>query len=55
MKKLKQIAVLLGIILLLFIANILITTGFFRTVDNQFDGTIFKKIPIKGGEDIAGL
>ncbi len=53
MKKLKQIAVLLGIILLLFIANILITTGFFRTVDNQFDGTIFKKIPIKGAEDIT--
>jgi len=53
MKKIKRITIFTGIILLLFIANILISTGFFRTVDNQFNGTIFKEVPIKGAEDIT--
>lgn len=41
------------ILLLLFVANIFISTGFFRTIENKFDGKIIKKINIAGAEDIT--
>lgn len=48
------ITVLIGIALIIvFIANILISTGYFRTVENKFEGKIIKKIALPGAEDIT--
>lgn len=53
MKLLKKI-VFLGLILIIaFVANILITTGFFRTIENSFNGKIIKKVELTGAEDIT--
>jgi arylesterase/paraoxonase len=52
MRIFKKIAILLFILLLIFVGYILISTGFFRTIEPQFDGKILKKIAIKGAEDI---
>jgi arylesterase/paraoxonase len=41
------------ILLILFISNIFISTGYFRTIENKFDGKIVKKINIIGAEDIT--
>lgn len=51
--KLKSIILVLALFSLLgFVANILITTGFFRSIENQFDGSILKSIDLTGAEDI---
>ena len=52
MRIFKRIAILLFILLLIFIGHILVSTGFFRTIEPKFDGKILKKIAIKGAEDI---
>ncbi len=52
MRLFKKIALLLLALLLVFVAHVVISTGFFRTIEPQFDGRIFKKIPLKGAEDI---
>jgi len=52
MRTFKRIVLFLVLILLIFVGNILITTGYFRTIEPQFDGKILKRIPIKGAEDI---
>ena len=39
--------------LLLFIANIFISTGYFRTIENTFEGEILKKVNLVGAEDIT--
>ena len=44
------------IVLLLVVAFVLYTfysTGFFRTVENRFDGKVLKEIGLKGAEDIT--
>lgn len=41
------------ILLLLFIANIFISTGFFRNIESQFGGTLLKEIALAGAEDIT--
>ena len=53
MKTFKRTLLLLFIALLIFVGNVLISTGFFRTIEPQFDGRIVKKIAIPGAEDIT--
>lgn len=49
----KKIILFLFFLLLLFVAHTLITTGFFRNIEPNFEGKILKKIPLKGAEDIT--
>jgi arylesterase/paraoxonase len=49
----KRVALVLFILLLVFVGHILISTGFFRTIENEFDGKILKKIYLDGAEDIT--
>jgi arylesterase/paraoxonase len=55
MKKKFKKRVFLSILLLLamYIANIFISTGFFRTIENTFDGNILHEIKLSGAEDIT--
>ncbi|MEN8913039.1 MAG: hypothetical protein ABF257_04245, partial [Polaribacter sp.] len=55
MKKKFKKRVFLSILLLLamYIANIFISTGFFRTIENTFDGSILHEIKLSGAEDIT--
>jgi arylesterase / paraoxonase len=55
MKKNLKKRVFFSILLLLamYIANIFISTGFFRTIENTFDGSILQEIKIAGAEDIT--
>jgi len=53
MKFLKRIVVVVLLLVLAFVANIFITTGYFRTIENKFEGDILKKIKISGAEDIT--
>jgi len=53
MKKLKRILLVLFCVLLIFVGHILISTGFFRTIEPQFDGSILKKVSVPGAEDIT--
>ena len=53
MKKLKKFVGYVFGFLLLYIGYVLITTGYFRTIENTFNGEIVKKIPIAGAEDIS--
>lgn len=49
----KRILLALLLLLIGFVAYTLISTGFFREVDNQFDGEVLAEIPLKGAEDIT--
>lgn len=53
MRLVKKIVLILIILLVIFVANIFISTGFFRTIENKFDGELVKKIAIPGAEDIT--
>ena len=53
MKFKKRIFIATAILLLLFVANIFISTGFFRPIENKFDGELIQKINIEGAEDIT--
>jgi arylesterase/paraoxonase len=53
MKSRKRILYAVFILLLLFIANIFMSTGYFRTVENTFEGKILQKISLPGAEDIT--
>lgn len=53
MKRFRKVILLLFILLIAFVANIFISTGYFRTIENKFDGEIVKKIKIPGAEDIT--
>lgn len=53
MKFKKRILYAVLILLVLFIANIFISTGYFRSIENTFDGQIITKINIAGAEDIT--
>jgi len=52
MKFKKRILYAIFILLLLFIANIFISTGYFKTIENSFEGKIIKTISLPGAEDI---
>ncbi|MDF1694795.1 MAG: hypothetical protein P1U56_03150 [Saprospiraceae bacterium] len=52
MRLVKRIVLLLIVLILFFVAYVLITTGYFRSIEAQFDGTILKKVELKGAEDI---
>jgi len=49
----KGVSLSILILLILFIINIFWSTGFFRTIENQFEGEILKKVSLKGAEDIT--
>jgi arylesterase/paraoxonase len=49
----KKITLLLVLALLGFVLYTFISTGFFRTVENRFDGETLLEIPITGAEDIT--
>jgi len=49
----KKIILIVLVLIIVFIANILISTGFFRTVENQFDGEVVRTIKLPGAEDIT--
>lgn len=53
MRLIKKILLIVLVLIIVFIANILISTGFFRTVENQFDGEVVQKINLPGAEDIT--
>ncbi|MBQ4821484.1 SMP-30/gluconolactonase/LRE family protein [Aquimarina sp. MMG016] len=53
MRLIKRIALLLLIIIIAYASHTLISTGFFRSVKNEFNGEVIKKIPIPGAEDIT--
>jgi len=52
MRILKKMGLVLFLLLSIFIAYTLVSTGFFRTIEPILDGAILKKIPIKGAEDM---
>ena len=51
--KMKKISIIIAITITLFIINIFWSTGYFRIIENKFEGEIFKKINIVGAEDIT--
>ncbi|NER18088.1 SMP-30/gluconolactonase/LRE family protein [Spongiivirga citrea] len=53
MRIFKRVILFLLLILLVFVGNILFSTGYFRTIEPKFNGQILKRIPIKGAEDIT--
>ena len=53
MRLLKRLLLSLFCILLFFVGNVLLSTGFFRSIIPEFDGTIVKKVAIPGAEDIT--
>ncbi len=52
MRLLKRIALVLLALILIFVAHVVISTGFFRSIKPQFDGRILQKIALPGAEDI---
>ena len=52
MKFLKVLGFVL-VLLLIFVFYTMSSTGFFRTIENQFDGRVLKQIKIPGAEDIT--
>jgi len=55
MKRLKKIIGGLLLILLVFVGYTLVSTGYFRTIENRFNGEIAKEIAVVGAEDITIL
>lgn len=53
MRNFKITIISLLALLLIFVSHVLISTGFFRTIEPEFDGKILEKIAIKGAEDIT--
>ncbi|MCH3882862.1 MULTISPECIES: hypothetical protein [Tenacibaculum] len=53
MKLFKRFFSILFLCILIFVAYVFISTGFFRTIENKFDGKIIKKINLPGAEDIV--
>ena len=51
--RVKKIVIVFIVLLFIFIVNIFISTGFFRSIENKFDGIIVKKIALPGAEDIT--
>ena len=53
MKLFKKIILAILLFIISFITYTFISTGYFRTIENKFEGEIFKKIKISGAEDIT--
>ena len=53
MKFKKRLFYAILILLILFVADIFISTGYFRSIENNFKGEILKTIKISGAEDIT--
>jgi len=53
MKLFKRIAIVVLLLVLAFIVNLVLTTGYFRTIENKFEGELIQKIALKGAEDIT--
>ena len=53
-KRKKRSYILLGLLSLLifYVLHIFISTGYFRTIENKFEGKILKKVKLVGAEDI---
>jgi len=52
-KKIFGILGLLLLFLIVFIVYVMVTTGFFRSIENKFNGELVTKINIPGAEDFA--
>ena len=52
MKKRSKALILFLLLLIAYVAHILISTGFFRTVTPQFEGQIVQEIQLPGAEDL---
>lgn len=52
MKRFLQVLLGLFLVLILFVFYTLNTTGFFREIENKFDGEILMKVPVPGAEDM---
>lgn len=50
--KLKKVIGYTLLIILVYVAYVFVSTGYFRTIENTFDGTIIKEIAIAGAEDV---
>ncbi|MDY8134475.1 SMP-30/gluconolactonase/LRE family protein [Aquimarina sp. 2201CG5-10] len=53
MRLTKKIIFFILALLIIFVLHTLITTGFFRSIENHFEGTVIKKIKLPGAEDIT--
>ncbi len=53
MKKILKILALFLLVFIGIVAYIFYSTGYFRTIENTFEGEIYRKISIPGAEDIA--
>lgn len=53
MKFVKRLIYASLLLLVLYVSNIFISTGYFRNIENKFEGKILKKINIPGAEDIT--
>ncbi|MDU8885387.1 hypothetical protein RXV94_04385 [Yeosuana sp. MJ-SS3] len=53
MKSLKKIVLFIIVLLFAFVTYTFISTGYFRTIENHFDGSIVKKVELSGAEDIT--
>jgi arylesterase/paraoxonase len=53
MKKTILAVLLVITILVIYILNLFLTTGFFRKIENKFEGQVVKEIPVPGAEDLA--
>jgi arylesterase/paraoxonase len=49
----KKTLLFLILLLIAFVLYTFYSTGFFRTVENRFDGEVIKEIALKGAEDIT--
>lgn len=53
MKFKKRILYAVFILFILFVGNIFMSTGYFRTIENTFEGKIIQEISLPGAEDIT--
>ncbi|MCK5401530.1 MAG: SMP-30/gluconolactonase/LRE family protein [Flavobacteriaceae bacterium] len=53
MRLFKKIILIVLFLIIVFVANVFISTGYFRTIEHKFDGEIVKKIELPGAEDIT--
>jgi len=52
MRRFKRTMLFLLLGILLYAGYVMVSTGFFRSIENTFDGKIANKIPVEGAEDI---
>jgi len=53
MRFVKKFVLALVILLICFVIHVFISTGYFREIENKFDGTVVKRIALPGSEDIT--